>query len=170
MILLAGGAWIWFSRLPSTISNSKPITAPQETFLAPEFRLSTTDGDEISLSELFGSPVIVNFWASWCPPCRSEMPAFQQIYEEYEEKGLVIAAVNATNQDSISNAVDFVSTNNLTFPVLLDISGAASSSYNLHSLPTTFFIDSEGVIRKVIIGGPIPTSLIRVEIEKLFQE
>jgi len=132
--------------------------------------LATPGGDEITLSDLLGYPVIINFWASWCPPCRAEMPAFQQVYEEYQDRGLIIAAVNATNQDSRSDAVDFAATNHLTFPILLDISGSASRSYNLHSLPTTVFVDREGVIQKIIIGGPIPVPLIRVEIEKLLQD
>jgi len=169
-VLLAGGGWIWFTRIPSAFTSSERIAAPQESFLAPDFSLETPGGDEITLSDLLGYPVIINFWASWCPPCRAEMPAFQQVYEEYQDRGLTIAAVNATNQDSISDAVDFAATNHLTFPILLDISGSASRSYNLHSLPTTVFVDSEGVIQKIIIGGPIPVPLIRVEIEKLLQD
>ncbi|MEE8356073.1 MAG: TlpA disulfide reductase family protein [Anaerolineales bacterium] len=169
-ILLVGGSWIWISRVPSALTSSDRIAAPQESFSAPDFRLATLGGDEITLSDLLGYPVIINFWASWCPPCRAEMPAFQQVYEEYQDRGLIIAAVNATNQDSRSDAVDFAATNYLTFPILLDISGSASRSYNLHSLPTTVFVDREGVIQKIIIGGPIPVPLIRVEIEKLFQD
>ncbi len=169
-ILMAGGIWIWISRVPSALTSSDRIAAPRESFSAPDFRLATPGGDEITLSDLLGYPVIINFWASWCPPCRAEMPAFQQVYEEYQDRGLIIAAVNATNQDSRSDAVDFAATNHLTFPILLDISGSASRSYNLHSLPTTVFVDREGVIQKIIIGGPIPVPLIRVEIEKLFQD
>jgi len=170
LILLAGGSWIWISRVPSALTSSDRIAAPRESFSAPDFRLATPGGDEITLSDLLGYPVIINFWASWCPPCRAEMPAFQQVYEEYQDRGLIIAAVNATNQDSRSDAVDFAATNHLTFPILLDISGSASRSYNLHSLPTTVFVDREGVIQKIIIGGPIPVPLIRVEIEKLLQD
>ncbi len=169
-ILLVGGSWIWISRVPSALTSSDRIAAPQESFSAPDFRLATPGGDEITLSDLLGYPVIINFWASWCPPCRAEMPAFQQVYEEYQDRGLIIAAVNATNQDSRSDAVDFAATNHLTFPILLDISGSASRSYNLHSLPTTVFVNREGTIQKIIIGGPVPAPLIRVEIEKLLQD
>ena len=169
-ILLAGGGWIWFSRVPLESTSSERIAAPQESFSAPDFNLATPSGDEITLSDLLGYPVIINFWASWCPPCRAEMPAFQQVYEEYQDRGLIITAVNATNQDSITDAVDFAATNHLTFPILLDYSGSASRSYNLHSLPTTVFVDREGVIQKIIVGGPIPAPLIRVELEKLLQD
>ncbi len=169
-ILLAGAAWIWFSRVPSDSRSSQPISAPQESFLAPDFDLTTLDGENLSLSDLRGSPAIINFWASWCPPCRAEMPALQQVFNDYEDLGLIIAAINATNQDSISEAASFVSENNLTFPIPLDKTGSVSRSYNLHSLPTTVFVDSQGIIRKIIIGGPIPTALLRVQVEKLFEE
>ncbi len=170
LILLAGTAWIWVSRIPSYSGSSQSISAPQEGFLAPDFNLTTLAGDNFTLSELRDSPVIINFWASWCPPCRAEMPALQQVFAEYEDLGLIIAAVNATNQDSITEAATFLSENKLTLPIPMDKTGSVSRSYNLHSLPTTIFIDSQGVIRKIIIGGPIPTALIRVQVDKLFQE
>ena len=170
LILLAGLFWIWFSRIPSDSDSSQFISAPQESFLAPDFNLTTLSGDNFNLSNLRGSPVIINFWASWCPPCRAEMPSLQQVFAEYEDLGLIIAAVNATNQDSISEVSSFVSQNNLAFPIPMDKTGSVSRSYNLHSLPTTVFIDSQGIIRKVIIGGPLPTALIRVQVEKLIQE
>lgn len=169
-ILLAGLAWIWASRIPTDSGYLQPIIAPQESFLAPDFNLTTLSGENFSLAEFRGSPVIINFWSSWCPPCRTEMPAFQQVFAEYEELGLIIAAVNATNQDSLSEAAAFASENNLTFPIPLDKTGSASLSYNLYSLPTTVFIDNKGIIQKIIIGGPIPTALIRVQVDKLFQD
>lgn len=170
LIVLAGLAWIWVSRIPTEPGYLQSIIAPQESFLAPDLNLTTLSGENFTLSEFRGSPVIINFWASWCPPCRAEMPAFQQVFAEYEDLGLIIAAVNATNQDSLSEAAAFASENNLTFPIPLDKTGSASRSYNLYSLPTTVFIDNQGIIRKIIIGGPIPTALIRVQVDKLFQD
>ena len=170
LILLAGAVWIWFSRVPTDSISPQSIYAPQESFLAPDFTLTTLEGELLILSDLRGYPVILNFWASWCPPCRAEMPALQQVFDEYEDLGLIIAAINATNQDSLSEAAAFVSKNSLTFPIPLDKTGLVSRSYNLHSLPTTVFIDSQGIIRKIIIGGPIPTALVRIQVEKLFQD
>ena len=170
LFVLAGLAWIWVSRIPIDSGSLHPVIAPQESFLAPDFNLTTLSGENFTLSEFRGTPVIINFWASWCPPCRAEMPAFQQVFAEYEDLGLIIAAVNSTNQDSISEVAAFASENNLTFPILLDKTGSASRSYNLYSLPTTVFIDNQGIIRKIIIGGPIPTALIRVQVDKLFQD
>lgn len=170
LILLAGAVWIWFSRVSTDSRSLQSIYAPQESFLAPDFALTTLEGEILILSDLRGSPVILNFWTSWCPPCRAEMPALQGVFDEYKDLGLIIAAINATNQDSFSEVAAFVSKNNLTFPIPLDKTGSVSRSYNLRSLPTTVFIDSQGIIRKIIIGGPIPTALLRIQVEKLLQD
>jgi len=170
VLAVLGVLWIWVSRVPEGQRGQETVYAAQPGFRPPDIHLSTLDGSDFHLDDISGRPLVINFWASWCPPCRAEMPTFQQVYEEYRGRGLIIAAVNATNQDTISDAVDFATTNHLTFPILLDISGSASRSYNIHSLPTTVFVDREGVIQKIIVGGPIPAPLIRVELEKLLQD
>jgi peroxiredoxin len=167
LILFLGAAWIWTNRLPETPATQ--IQAPQTGFSAPDFVLSTQDGVQVSLEDLEGKPLIINFWASWCPPCRAEMPAFQQVYQEYSDQGLMIAAVNMTHQDSLADINNFVDQNQLSFPILMDEQGLVSKQYNIHSLPTTFFIDSSGTIQRVIIGGPIPLSLMRIEITNLLE-
>ena len=98
------------------------------------------------------------------------MPDFQQAYLEFSNTDLYITGINSTSQDSLQNVLSFVENNQLEFPVLLDASGSVTGSYNIHSLPTTFFIDRSGKITKVLIGGPIPLALMRVEINKLLQE
>ena len=170
LILMVSAGWIWFSRIPAQNQNSASIIAPQKGFLAPDLTLSTLEGTDLSLRDLRGSPVILNFWASWCPPCRAEMPAFQQVFQEYGDMGLTIAAVNLTSQDSIQEAAAFISSNNLTYPILLDETGSVGRLYKIHSLPTTVFIDSEGIIQKIIIGGPIPRVLLNIQVEKLMQD
>jgi len=167
LILLA---WIWFSRVPPSAQVPASIAAPREDFLAPLFTLETFRGGEIDIADLKGQPLILNFWASWCPPCRAEMPDFQQAWEEYRDSGLVIIGVNATYQDSLNEMQSFIASNQLTFPILLDTRGSVSSLYQVRSLPTTFFINSEGVITKTIIGGPIPLSLLRVEADQLLMD
>lgn len=144
--------------------------APQVGFYAPGIALNSLGGIELDLSNFDGAPVVINFWASWCPPCKAEMPDFQLAYQEYQETDLEIISVNSTFQDSLPDLILFVDQNQLTFPVLLDISGTATRSYNIHSLPTTFFIDRSGIIKNVIVGGPLPLSLIRVEINNLLQD
>lgn len=170
IIPLALLGWIWVWRVPSSALPASSIQAPKENFLAPDFRLEALDGSEIALADFRGKPVILNFWASWCPPCRSEMPAFQQAWQEYGDTDLVILAVNATNQDSLTDVITFVDQYQLAFPVLLDIKGAAASSYQIRSLPTTYLINRDGLIVKTLIGGPIPLSLLRVQADQLLQE
>lgn len=155
-VLLGFGAiWIWVTRAnPDEVSQTR-ISAPQEGLLAPDFTLSTLDGKEISLVDYRGSPVLVNLWASWCPPCRKEMPDIQKAYETYTEQGLVILAVNATHEDNLNSVKEFVEKNNLSFPIPLDTTGEVNRLYNLHSLPTTYFINRNGIIEKIIIGGPM---------------
>jgi cytochrome c biogenesis protein CcmG/thiol:disulfide interchange protein DsbE len=169
VILLAGAAWIWASRVNSYTKFPNQSPAPQQGFTAPDFSLSSISGTEISLSDFSGKAVVLNFWASWCPPCRSEMPAFNQVFTEYQNQDLAILAINATDQDSTQSAVDFVESNKLTFYILFDHSGEVGNLYNIYSLPTTFFIDKDRIIQKVLIGGPLPIALLRVEIEKLLE-
>ncbi|NJN43647.1 MAG: TlpA family protein disulfide reductase [Anaerolineae bacterium] len=117
-------------------------------FAAPDFTLSTPAGEVVTLSDLQGRPVIINLWASWCGPCRAEMPALQRVHEAYQDQGLVILAVNATYQDSQSAALAFVAEHGLTFPVLLDQDGQASELYELRALPSTYFVRPDGIIEE----------------------
>lgn len=169
--LALGIGWTFFSRLPASAANSNRQTAsPRQGFAAPDFTLDLLGGGEVTLSDLRGAPVMLNLWASWCPPCRAEMPAIQAVYQEYGEEGLVVLAVNATNQDSESAAAAFVRDHGLTFPVPLDRDGSVSVLYALRGLPTTYFIDREGVIRSVIVGGPMSEAVIRSKVEELLRE
>ncbi len=142
---------------------------PQVGFLAPDFLLPDSSGELTSLSSLKGRPVLVNIWASWCLPCRSEMPAMQRLYNEYSSRGFTILAVNATNQDNLEQIENFIQENNLTFPIFFDQKGSVSNLYNVRSLPSSFFIDEEGIIQDVVIGG-MPESLLRIRIEELLKK
>jgi peroxiredoxin len=95
------------------------------------------------------------------------MPAMQEIDEKYEDKGLILLAVNNTHQDNLSDVVDFVSENRLTFPVLLDTEGFVSNKYQVQALPSTFFIDKTGKISEIVIGGPMSETLIESKIKEL---
>ena len=118
---------------------------------APSFQLHNLDGELVSLSDFQGEPVLINFWATWCPPCRAEMPYLQQIYEEWLERGLVLLAVNIG--ESSSEVAEFMQSYNLSFPVLLDTKQEISQKYNVRGIPTTFFIDKDGVIQDVKVGS-----------------
>lgn len=170
LILLVGAAWIWVSEAVPGFTTSREVLAPQIGFLAPDFSLYTPEGDKVTLSDLRGHPVVVNLWTSWCPPCRAEMPTLQRVYTDYQDKGLVVLAINATDQDTVQSAVEFGEQLGLTFPLLLDSDGLVSHAYQLRSLPSTFFIDSQGLIRELVVGGPMSEALLRVRVEELFKE
>jgi cytochrome c biogenesis protein CcmG/thiol:disulfide interchange protein DsbE len=169
-ILVLGLVWVGMSADRLGASTNGLIPAPQKGFLAPDFTLETMNGEKVTLSDLRGQVVIVNLWASWCGPCRLEMPAFKKIYEEYKEQGLVILAVNSTSQDTLSAVEEFVVKFQLPFNILMDTNGTVARLYKLSALPSTFFIGRSGVISRVVIGGPLAGSTLRAEIESLLAE
>ena len=118
---------------------------------APDFTLQNLDGQSISLSDLKGKPVLVNFWATRCPPCVSEMPYLQEIYDEWSGKGLILLAINIG--ESSSKVEQFLQDHNLSLPVLLDTRAVVAQRYNIRGIPTTFFIDKDGIIQEKIIGA-----------------
>jgi thiol-disulfide isomerase/thioredoxin len=124
----------------------------------------------VQLSELRGQPVMINLWASWCPPCRAEMPAIEKVYQAYKDRGLVVLAVNTTFQDNEADAAAFVREFGLTFLIPLDRDGSVSKRYQLRGLPSTFFVDRNGIIRSVVIGGPMSEALIQSKVEELLKE
>lgn len=169
LILVAGLAWLVASADRSGLSAAGQIPAPRQGFLSPDFMLQTTTGKSVRLSDLRGQVVMVNLWATWCPPCRAEMPAIQKMYDEYKDQGFTVLAVNVTYQDDPAAVGPFVQEYGLTFPVLLEPSGATASLYELRSLPSSFFIDRQGVIQEVVIGGPMAEALLRTRIEALLK-
>jgi len=169
-ILLLGAGWTWLSRVPASVATVGQIPSPREGFPAPDFTLDTLGGESATLSAYRGKVVIVNLWASWCGPCRAEMPAIQKVYAANRERGLEVLAVNGTFQDSESGAQAFAQELGLTFPILLDRDGAVSKRYLLRALPSTFFVDRKGVIRSVVFGGPVTEAVVQTKIEALLQE
>ena len=169
IVLAVSLGWIAFTApAGGSITNGK-IPAPREGFLAPEFALQDAQGQTVRLSELRGRPVLVNLWASWCAPCKAEMPAMQKVYEAYAAQGFTILAVNTTFQDTQENAISFAESRMLTFPLLFDVDGSVSQQYQVRAMPTSFFVDQEGIIRRAVFGGPMPEALLRAEIDKLLE-
>jgi peroxiredoxin len=169
VVLAVGAAWIVISANPSSAANNA-IAIPREGFQAPDFSLKTLEGDTITLSSLRGQVVLVNLWASWCAPCRAEMPAIEKVYQRYKEQGFTVLAVNATNQDNLEDAQAFVQAHQLSFPILLDLDGSTSRAYQLQALPTSFFIDQDGIIQELVVGGPMSEALLRSQVEALLPE
>ena len=119
--------------------------------LAPDFQLQDLNGQTVSISNLRGKPVLINFWATWCPPCRGEMPYLQEIYEEWASRDLVILTINIGEGSPTVEA--FMQSNNLSFTVLLDTKQDVAQKYNIQYIPTTFFIDKDGIIQDKVIGA-----------------
>ena len=169
IMLVAGLAWVFISADRAGTSTAGEIPAPRQGFLAPDFTLQTTEGDTIALSDFRGQAVLVNLWATWCPPCRAEMPAIQKLYDEYKDQGLVVLAINMTYQDNAKAVVPFTQKNRLTFPILIDDTGKVADKYELRSLPSSFFIDHQGIIQEVVVGGPMSEALLRTRIESILK-
>ena len=148
---------------------SGQTSAPQQGFLAPDFELKTPTGETVKLSDLRGQAVLVNLWATWCPPCREEMQTIEKVYQEFKAQGFTVLAVNMTDQDNPQAVLPFVEEQGLTFPILLDETGAVAKAYQLRSLPSSYFIGSDGRINEVVIGGPMSEALLRTRIEDILK-
>jgi thiol-disulfide isomerase/thioredoxin len=169
-VVVLSAIWIYVSRVPTGTASSTALPNPQVGFAAPDFALDTLDGQSMKLSGLRGQPVLVNLWASWCPPCRAEMPALDAVYRKYRDAGFVVVAVNTTYQDTETDARAFVQRLGLSFPILLDRDGTTSQRYKLQGLPTSYFVGRDGVIRDIVIGGPMNETTIASKVEALLNE
>lgn len=118
---------------------------------APDFQLQTIDGELLKLSDFKGKKVIINFWATWCPPCKKEIPELESFHKASGDKVKILAV----NMDSGSNVEKFAKEMKITYPILLDQKEKVSKMYKVISIPTTFFIDGDGIIRHKYLG-PIP--------------
>ncbi|QHJ70724.1 redoxin domain-containing protein [Planococcus halotolerans] len=121
---------------------------------APDFELTTLAGESVRLSDYKGKKVILNFWATWCPPCRAEMPDMQKYYDEQADgENVEILAVNLTTADKGMDKINaFVEEFSLTFPVPMDTEGEIGDLYQAASIPTSYMIDTEGRVQQKIVG------------------
>lgn len=158
-VIVLSLTWIAGSRLGGEATEPQLQAGAKTGFIAPDFTLQTLDGKVMSLAAQRGNPVLINLWASWCGPCRSEMPAINTIYQKYRDTGFIVLAINATNQDNENNARSFARAQGVTFPVLLDRDGFTGGLYRLRSLPSSYFVGRDGVIRDVVIGAMSEASL-----------
>ena len=169
MVLGLGLVWIYLTADKSGTSTASRAPAPQQGFLAPDFELKTPKGESIRLSDLRGQAVMINLWATWCPPCRAEMKSIEKVYQEYKDQNFTVLAVNMTYQDDPLSIMPFVNEQGLTFPILLDETGEMANAYQLRSLPSSYFVKRDGMINEVVIGGPMSEALLRTRIEAILK-
>lgn len=158
-VLLLGGAYVLYGQLRqaadpeqlSVPSQQAAETAPSQTdaaqpekVSAPDFTAYDLDGNEARLSDYLGKPVVLNFWASWCGPCQSEMPDFDDAYAELGEDVQFLMVNMTSGRETLESASAFIQEQGFAFPVLYDTGGDAAETYGVYSLPTTLFIDAEG--------------------------
>jgi cytochrome c biogenesis protein CcmG, thiol:disulfide interchange protein DsbE len=133
-----------------TGQTGTPAPAPVVGAPAPDFGLTNLDGQDVRLSDLRGRVVLINFWATWCGPCRIEMPHFEKKHQALESQGLTVLAVNL--DEAASDVSAFADELSLTFPILLDPGGAVNTLYRVRGYPTTFFVNRDGMIDRQHIG------------------
>ncbi|MDQ3005314.1 MAG: TlpA family protein disulfide reductase [Chloroflexota bacterium] len=127
---------------------------------APDFTLAALDGTQVRLSQFRGQPVVINFWATWCRPCREEMPELVRSYESHKAEGFIILALNLTFSDSLPDVQAFVNEFNINFPVLLDKDGAiAERLYRIPGVPTSVFINQDGTLERIQVGIMTPRQI-----------
>jgi len=158
------------SAAASAASNQPPQTnlevKPEVGFQAPDFTLQTLDGQTIRLSDLRGHPVVISYWASWCEPCKEELPVLNSLSQEYAGAGIQVITVDAIEQDTVDKVNGLVNQLGLNLPVLLDHQDQFHSSYKQLFFPTSYFVDSSGIIRFVKLGSATAEEL-RAQVDRL---
>lgn len=159
VVLIVAGIWLISSRTPlatfwgaligETNLAQSSLVAGQA---APDFELKSLAGETIRLSDFKGKPILLNFWATWCGPCRAEFPELQSAAVEYKDK-VVIIGINMTTNDTPNQVPAFVAEFGVTFPIALDETGEVSRAYQVMGLPTSVFIDRDGIVSEVRLGA-----------------
>lgn len=164
-VLLLSVIGIIFSLANFTRDDNKELRVGQ---LAPNFTLKELDGKQLSLSDLKGKVVLLNFWGSWCDPCKREMPDLEQAYQNWKEKGVVVFGVNIGESKITAKA--FADRLGITFPIVLDSDrNVTLNMYKIGPIPTSFFIDKKGNIQQ-IYTGPMSLQYIEDKIQALLSQ
>jgi peroxiredoxin len=146
----AAGVILWHVGIPGMTFSALKI-APRTGATAPPLQLPTLDGDRFIVGELRGDVVVINFWATWCEPCRLEMPELQRLYEQQRDNGLHVVGVNLG--ESASTAQQWVDELGLTFDIVLDRDAYAATLYQLRGQPSTYVVNPDGIITQVFYGA-----------------
>lgn len=180
LAVILGGLWYWDARgggstsdaygiveLPADKNPTDSSPAPEVGRAGPDFLLERPEGGTLRLSDLQGHPVILNFWASWCAPCRAEMPELVAAYAQYRDEGLEIVAINL--QETNGRVLEFAEEFGIEFPIVIDRDGELKDVWRLggpvDGIPTSYFLDETGVVRDIFLGPLTEDGLIeRIEV------
>lgn len=152
------------------VENGAPADGAQGSTPAKNFVMTDADGNEMMLSDLFDKPVVLNFWASWCPPCRAEMPDFEEMYKQHGDRiNFVFVNLVDGSRETEETAKAFIEEQGFTFPIYFDIYGEGSEDYEIYYIPDTFFIDRHGDVVSYAVGG-IDKDQMQAGIDNLLEE
>ena len=148
-------------------SGTPPTDGQQDDILAPDFTVQDADGNDVKLSDMRGKPTIVNFWASWCPPCKGEMPEFNKVFEELgEEINFMMVCLTDGERETKRTGAAFIKESGYSFPIYFDITMEAAITYEVRSIPSTYFIDAKGNMITYAVGA-INEETLRVGIDMI---
>lgn len=153
-LLLLGGAFAAYHFLSRSYENETPSTSSQEALKAPDFSVLDRNGNSVKLSDFSGKPVVLNFWATWCAPCKAELPAFNKLCGEYGSE-VEFMMVNLTDgqRETVDGVNAFLTQNAYRFPVYFDTKYEASYAYGAYSIPLSIFIDKDGNVVQSYLGA-----------------
>ncbi|MFD2371499.1 TlpA family protein disulfide reductase [Brevibacillus sp. GCM10020057] len=167
LVTVGLGIAVW-QEPKDTVAVVTEVQKPQVGYVAPYFSLKALDNQVYKVEGKRSKPVVLNFWASWCGPCRMEAPDLQKLYEKYKDQ-IDFYGINVTTSDSPEAAAAFVSAYKLTFPIPMDVAGTVSDLYLIQAFPTTYVVDTQGIIRKKIIGM-IDAGTLELELRQLLAQ
>ena len=151
VMLIVGGIVVLFWMGEQGTEKPTPIQSAQIGATAANFQLPSLSGEPVALSDYQGQVILVNTWATWCPPCKAEMPGINEFYQTHQNDGFVVLAINS--QEDAATVQRFITAQGFTFPVLLDTRASVLDQYKVRGLPTSFVIDRDGIIRYIHTGA-----------------
>lgn len=156
ILFVLASVTVYFNMTKSENTNSDELDSleikAEKGYRAPDFTITDMNGNKVSLKDYAGKPVFINFWASWCEPCREEMPYIEEAYTQYKDQ-IEFLMINVIAVDTIKDMQAFMNEFGLTFPVLLDQKNTVSDLYRIYGYPTSYFITDKGVIAEKVAGG-----------------